>query len=99
MNGLEKAFLITLTLITFVTIIQIILESPRFNPLSLESHDFCVNQGYDSTSYGGEYSNKFKKINCASCYKGECIFEEFNVIIDWRGNFHILNLKRKESKS
>lgn len=44
-----------------------------------EGHTFCVNKGYDSVSFGGSYSQKFGKVNCVSCYNGECRYEEFDV--------------------
>lgn len=40
---------------------------------------FCISKGYDSTSYGGGYSEEFGKVNCISCYRGQCIEKEFNV--------------------
>ena len=44
-----------------------------------QGYSFCNDQGYDSTSLYGSYSEKYGKVNCVSCYDGECIYEEFNV--------------------
>ncbi len=40
---------------------------------------FCLDKGYDSTSWGGGYSEKYGKVKCVSCYDGDCVYEEFNV--------------------
>ncbi len=44
-----------------------------------EGHLFCKDKGYDGTSIGGSYSEKFGKVKCVSCYDGECEYGEFEV--------------------
>lgn len=55
---------------------QIMKTDPGFLPTG---YYFCTEKGYDSTSMYGDYSEKFKKVECVSCYNSNCIYEEFNV--------------------
>ena len=44
-----------------------------------EGYNFCNDKGYERTSFGGSYSERFGKVKCVSCYDGNCSYEEFNV--------------------
>lgn len=47
--------------------------------MDLKGRSFCEAKGYDSVSIFGQYSEKFGKVSCVSCYNRECTYEEFNV--------------------
>ena len=44
-----------------------------------EGYSFCVEEGYDSVSLYGSYSERYGQVECFSCYKDDCIYKEFNV--------------------
>ncbi len=48
--------------------------------MDLEGNAFCSNKGFDGVSLTGTYSEKYRKVNCVSCYNLNCIYEEFKVI-------------------
>lgn len=69
----------------FVTIFFIVFLFVVNNLTPFASYHFCNKMGYDGTSLFGEYSPMYGRINCASCYNGECTFKEFYVTKTWYG--------------
>lgn len=51
----------------------------RSDMLTPEGFQFCREKGFDSTSFGGSYSEMFGKVKCVSCYDRKCKYKEFNV--------------------
>lgn len=44
-----------------------------------QGYNFCVDKGYESTSYLGSYNSMEGRVECVSCYKRDCQYKEFNV--------------------
>lgn len=84
---LWECFLIFILLVGIVT--WFIFTSPG----NLGSYQFCVKQGYDSSSIYGDYKpykNKdYGSVECFKIYVEGIEHEKFNVTKDWRGNIRI----------
>ena len=46
---------------------------------TIMGYKFCKSQGYDNYAPGKDYSERFGKITCISCYGGDCESKEFKV--------------------